>query len=194
MLLGRLHGVPTPANALVEVGQPTARKRSEPGSITEDQLLDMLNPSIYADPGHPRPAVRRPCAIAAAATVGGFVKNPEPWPPACKKLGLGASTDECTAARLTADRPIRSGLATVCGWPSLVMKSVAMNEMSEAVAPPSLLAKTVAHVLIGLLVTAVAKALFKRKLTVAIVAGLVAFAVHQNFDSPVARKLSELGL
>jgi hypothetical protein len=69
-----------------------------------------------------------------------------------------------------------------------------MNEMSEAVAPPSFLAKTVAHVLIGLLVTAVAKAIFKRRLTVAIVAGFVAFAVHQNFDSPVARKLSELGL
>ena len=54
---------------------------------------------------------------------------------------------------------------------------------------------TVTHLLlIGLLVTTVAKALFKRRLTVAIVAGLVAFAVHQNFDSPVARKLSELGL
>jgi hypothetical protein len=69
-----------------------------------------------------------------------------------------------------------------------------MDETGEAVGPPSLLAKTVAHVLIGLLVTTVAKAIFRRKLTVAIVAGLVAFAVHQNFDSPVARKLSELGL
>ena len=76
----------------------------------------------------------------------------------------------------------------------MVMKSVVMNETGEAVAPPSLLAKTVAHVLIGLLVTAVAKAFFKQKLTVAIVAGLLAFAVHQSFDAPVARKLSELGL
>jgi hypothetical protein len=75
-----------------------------------------------------------------------------------------------------------------------MIKSAVMNETGEAVAPPSLLAKTVAHVLIGLLVTTVAKALFKRRFTVAIVAGLVAFAVHQNLDSPVARKLSELGL
>jgi hypothetical protein len=74
------------------------------------------------------------------------------------------------------------------------MKSVVMVETGEAVAPPSLLAKTVAHVLIGLLVTAVAKAIFKQKLVVAIVAGLVASAVHQNLDAPVAQKLSELGL
>jgi len=69
-----------------------------------------------------------------------------------------------------------------------------MNEMGEAVAPPSLLAKAVAHILIGLLVTAVVKSVFRQKLTVAVVAGLLAYAVHENFDSPVARKLSELGL
>ena len=69
-----------------------------------------------------------------------------------------------------------------------------MDETSEAVAPPSLLAKVVAHVLIGILVTTVAKAIFKQKFAVAIVAALLAFAVHQNFDAPVARKLSELGL
>ena len=74
------------------------------------------------------------------------------------------------------------------------MKSVVMNEMEETVTPPSLVAKTVAHVLVGLLVTALAKAIFKQKLAVAIVAGLLAFAVHRNFDAPVARKLSELGL
>ena len=75
-----------------------------------------------------------------------------------------------------------------------MMKSVLMSETGEVVTPPSLLARTVAHVGIGLLVTAVAKAIFKQKLTVAIVAGLVAFAVHKNFDAPVARKLTELGL
>ena len=47
---------------------------------------------------------------------------------------------------------------------------------------------------IGLLVTAITKTIFKQKLTVAIVAGFVAFALHENFDAPVAQKLSELGL
>jgi hypothetical protein len=74
------------------------------------------------------------------------------------------------------------------------IQSVAMDEMGEAVAPPSLLAKTVAHILIGLLVTAVVKSIFRKKVAVAIVAGLLAFVVHQNFDAPIARKLSELGL
>jgi hypothetical protein len=74
------------------------------------------------------------------------------------------------------------------------IKSVAMDEMGEAVAPPSLLAKAVAHILIGLLVTAVVKSIFRQKVAVAIVAGLLAFVVHQNFDAPIARKLSELGL
>jgi hypothetical protein len=74
------------------------------------------------------------------------------------------------------------------------MKSVVMNEMGEAVAPPSILAKAVAHILIALLVTSVVKAIFRQKLVVAVVAGLLAFAIHQNFDAPVARKLGELGL
>ncbi len=60
--------------------------------------------------------------------------------------------------------------------------------------PPSLVARTVAHVLMGLLVTSVTKAIFKQRLTVAIVAGFLAFAVHLHFDAPVARKLSQLGL
>jgi hypothetical protein len=69
-----------------------------------------------------------------------------------------------------------------------------MNEPGEVVAAPSLLARTIAHILIGLLVTGVTRTIFRQKLTVAVVAGLVAFAVHENFDAPVARKLSELGL
>jgi hypothetical protein len=81
-----------------------------------------------------------------------------------------------------------------CGWPPLVMKSVLMSQTEEVVTPPSLLARTVAHVGIGLLVTAVTKTIFKQKLTVAIVAGFLAFALHENFDAPVAQKLSELGL
>lgn len=76
----------------------------------------------------------------------------------------------------------------------MMMKSVAMNEMGQAVAPPSLLAKVVAHILLGLLVTAVVKSVFRQKLAVAVVAGLLAFVVHENFDAPIARKLSELGL
>jgi hypothetical protein len=74
------------------------------------------------------------------------------------------------------------------------MKSVLMSETEEVATPPSLLARTIAHVGIGLLVTAITKTIFKQKLTVAIVAGFVAFALHKNFDAPVAQKLSELGL
>ena len=67
-----------------------------------------------------------------------------------------------------------------------------MDEMGET--PPSLVAKVVAHVLLGLLVTAVVKSIFRQKFAVAVVAGLLAFVVHQNFDAPIARKLGELGL
>lgn len=70
----------------------------------------------------------------------------------------------------------------------------AMDQTGEIQAPPSLLAKAVAHILIGLLVTTLVKSVFRQKFAVAVVAGLLAFAVHQNFDAPVARKLSELGL
>lgn len=76
----------------------------------------------------------------------------------------------------------------------MVMNLVVMNEMEGVEAPPSLLAKAAAHILIALLVTSVVKVIFRQKFVVAIVAGLLAFAVHQNFDAPVARKLSELGL
>jgi hypothetical protein len=74
------------------------------------------------------------------------------------------------------------------------MKSVLMSDREEVVTTPSLLARTVAHVGIGLLVTAITKTIFRQKLTVAIVAGFIAFALHENFDAPVAQKLSELGL
>jgi hypothetical protein len=69
-----------------------------------------------------------------------------------------------------------------------------MDETGESPSPPGLVATIVAHLLIGFLVTAVTKSIFKQKLAVAIVAGLLAFALHQNFDAPVARKLSELGI
>lgn len=75
-----------------------------------------------------------------------------------------------------------------------MMKSVVMDETVEAVAAPSPLAKIVAHVLIALLVTTVTKAVFRQKLTIAIVAGLLALAAHHHLDAPIARKLSELGL
>jgi hypothetical protein len=74
------------------------------------------------------------------------------------------------------------------------MKSVVMDELADAVAPPSLLAKVVAHMLIGLVATVIVKSIFRQKIVVAVMAGLLAFAVHRRFDAPVARKLSELGL
>ena len=76
----------------------------------------------------------------------------------------------------------------------MVIKSLLMSEAEEVGKQPSLLARTIAHVGIGLLVTAVTKTIFRQKLTVAIVAGFVAFALHENFDVPIAQKLSELGL
>jgi uncharacterized membrane protein YjdF len=52
----------------------------------------------------------------------------------------------------------------------------------------------VAHFLIGLLVVTVTKAIFRQKVAVAIVAGLLAVAAHQKLDVPVARRLSDLGI
>jgi hypothetical protein len=75
-----------------------------------------------------------------------------------------------------------------------VVNLIAMSEVEEVTNPPSLVATVVGHFLIGLLVLAVTKTLFKQKLVVAVVAALVAYAVHRNFDAPVARKLSDLGL
>jgi 2-dehydropantoate 2-reductase len=44
VLLGRLHGVPTPTNALVQqVANELARRRGAPGSITETELLRRLD-------------------------------------------------------------------------------------------------------------------------------------------------------
>ncbi len=69
-----------------------------------------------------------------------------------------------------------------------------MSDPEVVAAPPSLVATVVGHLLIGLLVTALTKALFKQKLVVAVVAGLLAFALHRQFDAPIAQKLSDLGL
>ena len=44
VLLGRLHGVPTPVNALLQqVANELARTHAAPGSITEDELLAQLS-------------------------------------------------------------------------------------------------------------------------------------------------------
>lgn len=74
------------------------------------------------------------------------------------------------------------------------MKPVPIDEMGEAQLPPNLVAKAVAHILMGILVTAVVKAIFRQKLAVAAAAALLAFVVHKNFDAPIARELSDLGL
>jgi flagellar motor component MotA len=69
-----------------------------------------------------------------------------------------------------------------------------MSEPTEAAPQPSLLAHVVAHMMIGLLVGVLTKAVFRQKFTVAIVAAVIGTAAHYNFDAPVARKLSELGI
>jgi len=48
--------------------------------------------------------------------------------------------------------------------------------------------------MIGLLVGVLTKMVFRQKFTVAIVAAVIGTAAHYNFDAPVARKLSELGI
>jgi 2-dehydropantoate 2-reductase len=43
VLLGRLHGVPTPANALIQrLANQAAAERREPGSMTADEVLSLL--------------------------------------------------------------------------------------------------------------------------------------------------------
>jgi hypothetical protein len=74
------------------------------------------------------------------------------------------------------------------------MRSVAMDNTADPESPPDLIATVASHLLIGLVVATVTKSVFRQKFTVAIVAGLLAFGLHQNFDAPVARKLSQLGL
>ena len=69
-----------------------------------------------------------------------------------------------------------------------------MGDLDDVATPPSLMATIVGHVLIGLAVAVVTKALFKQKPGVALVAGMTEFGVHHKFDAPVARRLSELGL
>ena len=43
MLLGRLHGVPTPANALLQrLANDMARSRAEPGHVAVDEVMARL--------------------------------------------------------------------------------------------------------------------------------------------------------
>jgi hypothetical protein len=70
-----------------------------------------------------------------------------------------------------------------------------MDEFEVSEPPsPSLVAVIVGHFLVGFLVLLITKSLFRQKFVVAVVAALLALAAHHNFDAPVARKLSELGL
>jgi hypothetical protein len=69
-----------------------------------------------------------------------------------------------------------------------------MSEIAKVTLPPSLLAHVAAHVLIGLLIGGLTHLIFRQKVTIAIVAALLGAAAHYNFDAPIARKLSELGI
>ena len=69
-----------------------------------------------------------------------------------------------------------------------------MDELEVPQPSPSLVAVIVGHFLVGFLVWLITKSLFRQKFVVAVVAALLALAAHHNFDAPVARKLSELGL
>jgi hypothetical protein len=69
-----------------------------------------------------------------------------------------------------------------------------VDRVDDRETQPSLVAVVVGHFLVGFVVLLVTKSLFRQKFVVAVVAALLALAAHHNFDAPVARKLSELGL
>jgi 2-dehydropantoate 2-reductase len=55
VLLGRLHGVPTPANELVQrLARDLARGHERPGELSEDEILDQLNHGTDATQGGER--------------------------------------------------------------------------------------------------------------------------------------------
>jgi hypothetical protein len=69
-----------------------------------------------------------------------------------------------------------------------------MDETASVEVHPSRLAYAVAHLLIGLLVGGITHLVFRQKVTVAIVAAVFAIAAHHNFDAPIARRLSRIGI
>jgi hypothetical protein len=70
----------------------------------------------------------------------------------------------------------------------------AMDEAAAVAIHPSRLAYAVAHLLIGFLVGGLTHLVFRQKITVAIVAAVIAVAAHHNFDAPIARRLSQMGI
>jgi uncharacterized membrane protein len=73
----------------------------------------------------------------------------------------------------------------------MMIKSVPMSDSVDA-PPPDLFAYAVAHLLIGFVVGFLVKAVFRQSTKVAIVAGLIAVALHYNFDAPLGRRLGAL--
>jgi hypothetical protein len=74
------------------------------------------------------------------------------------------------------------------------MNSVPVKEPLDVAPPPSLLAYGVSYLLIGLLVAALARLIFKREAKVALMAASIAVVLHHNFDAPFARKLMSWNL
>jgi hypothetical protein len=69
------------------------------------------------------------------------------------------------------------------------MKSISVSEDIDVAPPPSLLAYSISYLLIGLLVAAFTKSIFKRDAKVALMMGAIAVVLHHTFDAPLARKL-----
>ena len=59
---------------------------------------------------------------------------------------------------------------------------------------PDALAKTVGHLVVGLLAMGITKKLLKQGFLAVVTAGLLAVVFHAKFDRPLARRLSQLGL
>jgi hypothetical protein len=64
----------------------------------------------------------------------------------------------------------------------------------ETETEPDALAKTVGHLVVGLLAVGVTKKVLKQGFVAVVMAGALAVVVHAKFDDPVARRLSQLGL
>jgi len=69
-----------------------------------------------------------------------------------------------------------------------------VNAIEETVPRPDLLAHAAAHIVVGFVVGGLTHLVFRQKVAVAIVAAVIGTAAHYNFDAPIARKFSELGL
>jgi hypothetical protein len=74
------------------------------------------------------------------------------------------------------------------------MKSFAVGGSTDAIDRPSRVAYLAGHIVIGLMVAAITKVVFRQKAAVALAAAGIAVTVHTGIDAPIARRLSGFGI